>query len=167
MQHGVAITRYSHASHFITLPVQQPTPPKHLQWHTRKATRTKIYFWHPTHLGYPALSKRYRRILQRSHHSIVSGIENSDGPNSYFPYSRIRMSKRIFYFNICECKCEYYTLIFANANIFIFMFITLCDINRRSFYRLINHLAMNKNIYCKSSAIKSLMEFWIQLNFLC
>ena len=65
-------------------------------------------------------------------------VHFSDGPNSYFQCSRMRMSKRIFYFNICEC--EYYTLIFANANIFIFMFITFCDVNRRSFNRLINYI---------------------------
>ena len=52
-------------------------------------------------------------------------------------------------------------MIFANANI-IFIFISYfmtCDINMRSFYRLIVYY-INKNIYCKSSAIKSLMEFW-------
>ena len=54
----------------------------------------------------------------------------SDDPNSYFQYLRMR----IFYSNICECKCEYYTLIFANANIFfhfkVYYFMT-CD-NRSS-----------------------------------
>ena len=58
----------------------------------------------------------------------------------------------MLHFNICECdyflSCVYY-------------FFTR-DINWRSFYRLISYY-MNKNIYCKSSAIKSLMEFWIQL----
>ena len=72
-------------------------------------------------------------LICRCYSSFAIGLQillTSDGPNSYFQYSRIRISKRIFYFNICECecKCEYYALIFANANIFIFMFITLCDI---------------------------------------
>ena len=53
--------------------------------------------------------------------------------------SRLVMA-RIVISNIRECKNEYFILIFANANIFIFMFITLCDINRKSFYRLINYI---------------------------
>ena len=56
-------------------------------------------------------------LLEASLHlSSNMMIGTSDGPNSYFQYLQIRMSMRIFYFNICECKCEYYTLIFANAN---------------------------------------------------
>ena len=50
--------------------------------------------------------------------SPLEYLATSDGPNSYFQYLRIRISMRIFYFNICEC--EYYTLIFSNANANIF-----------------------------------------------
>ena len=67
---------------------------------------------------------------------------------------------RIFYLNIY--KWEYYTLIFANANIiFIFMFITLWHVTLigEVFYHLIIYY-INENIYFKSSVIKSLMEFW-------
>ena len=60
------------------------------------------------------------------------------------------MKMRILHSNIREC--EYYCLFY------VYYFIT-CDINWRSFYRLIIYY-INKNIYCRSSAIKSLMEFW-------
>ena len=63
-------------------------------------------------------------------YTLYSIVYTSDRPNSYFQYLRMRISMRIFYFNICECECkwEYYTLIFANANAniyFLLMFITL------------------------------------------
>ena len=42
-----------------------------------------------------------------------------------------------------------------------FLCLLLYGINWRSFYHLIIYrYYINKNIYCKSSAIKSLMEFW-------
>ena len=71
---------------------------------------------------------------------------SSDGPNSHFQY----LWMQILHFNIREC--EYY------FHFYVYYFIK-CDINWRIFYRLIIYYA-NKNIYCKNSAIKSLMEFW-------
>ena len=57
---------------------------------------------------------------------------------------------RILLFNIREC--EYY------FHFYVYYFMT-CDINWRSFYRLIIYY-INTNIYCTSSAVKSLLEFW-------
>ena len=54
-------------------------------------------------------------IDSKSNHEFVC-VCVSNGPNSYFQYLRMRISMRIFYYNICECELEYYTLIFANAN---------------------------------------------------
>ena len=61
---------------------------------------------------------------------------------------------RILHFNIHECKYyfDFYVYYFSYT-------LYTCDINWRSFFRLIIYY-INKNIYCKSSTIKSLIEFW-------